>query len=75
MDSHLWDKIHGAVTHFPIALSLARRSPWVAGCMFRGSSRASNFQSRQFTLWIGALAACRRWLGLVMTHGRVLDTT
>jgi uncharacterized membrane protein len=74
MDPHLWDKIHGAVTHFPIALSLASVALEVAGCMFRGSSAREQLQvSAKLTLWIGALASVPAVAsGLVMTHGRVL---
>jgi uncharacterized membrane protein len=74
MDPHLWDKIHGAVTHFPIALSLASVALEVAGCVFRGSSAREQLQvSAKFTLWIGALASVPAVAsGLVMTRGRVL---
>jgi uncharacterized membrane protein len=74
VDAHLLERVHGAVTHFPIALSLASVALEFAGCAFRGRTVRDELQaSARITLCIGAAASVPAVAsGLLMTRGRLL---
>jgi uncharacterized membrane protein len=74
MDATLWAKVHGAVTHFPIALSIVSVASDVAASCFRGRPIGDELRAAgKFSLWIAALASVPAVVsGLVMTRGEVL---
>jgi uncharacterized membrane protein len=76
MDSSLWMKLHGATTHFPIALVMASMLLDLAGFLLPDNpdkSRRGGFRSAGFyTLILASLGAVGAVIsGLVMTHGKI----
>ena len=76
MDNSLWVKMHGGMTHFPIALVMASIAFDLAGVMVpdsadklrRAGLRAAGF----YTLILGALASFGAVAsGLVISHGEI----
>jgi uncharacterized membrane protein len=74
VDLHLWAKLHGAATHFPIALSLASVAFEIAGWAARGRPARDELRAAaKFSLWLAAAASLPAVAsGLVMTRGRLL---
>jgi len=76
MDNSLWIKMHGGMTHFPIALVMASIAFDVAGLLVPESadkSRRAGFRAAGFyTLILGALSSFGAVLsGLVISHGEI----
>src|SRR5271154_6664809 len=75
IDPALWPKLHGASTHFPMALTMAAALFEVAGALapaqspHRGNLRAAGY----YTIILGALGTFPAVLsGLFMTHGETM---
>jgi uncharacterized membrane protein len=76
METSLWMKMHGASTHFPIALVVASMLFDLAGCLLPDNSdrtRRGGFRTAGFyTLLLAALGAVGAVVsGLAMTHGKL----
>ena len=76
MDNSLWIKIHGGMTHFPIALVMASIAFDLAGLVVPESvdkSRRAGLRSAGFyTLVLGALSSFGAVAsGLVISHGQI----
>jgi len=74
MDTNLWVKAHGAMTHFPIALVLVSAAFDALGFAFAGRPQARDFHAAGYwTMVIGALGSVGAvFSGLLMTKGSVL---
>ena len=74
MDSTLWAKMHGATTHFPLALVLVSAACDFAGFFLGERPAARDFQATGYwTILGGALGSLPAvFSGLVMTKGSVL---
>ena len=71
----LWPKLHGASTHFPVALAMAAALFEGLGALWPNSSprKAQLHAAGYFTIILGALGTFPAVLsGLFMTKGRVL---
>jgi uncharacterized membrane protein len=76
MNNSLWIKMHGASTHFPIALVVASLLFDLAGFFVPdnpGKSRRAGFHAAGFyTLILGAMGSLGAvFSGLVMSHGKL----
>jgi uncharacterized membrane protein len=75
MDPEIWAKMHGASTHFPMALAMAAALFDGAGYFWPGASprKAQLHAAGYFTIILGALGTFPAVLsGLLMTKGEVL---
>jgi len=74
VDGNLFARMHGAVTHFPIALTLVTAAFEVAAVALRRRPvRDELLAASRFTWWIAALASLPAVAsGLVMTRGSLL---
>jgi uncharacterized membrane protein len=75
IDPTLWPKLHGASTHFPVALAMAAALFEGLGALWPKSSprKAQLHAAGYFTIILGALGTFPAVLsGLFMTKGRVL---
>jgi uncharacterized membrane protein len=76
MDNSLWVKMHGGMTHFPIALVIASMLFDLAGSLVPDNadkSRGAGFHAAGFyTLVLGALGAFGAVIsGLMISHGQL----
>lgn len=74
MDTVLWAKVHGATTHFPIALGFCSGALDVMAFSLRSDPRATSLQAAAYwTLLLGAAGSVPAVVsGLFMTQGSVL---
>ena len=74
MEAALWAKVHGASTHFPLALALGSAAFDAAGCALAGRPVARDLRAAGYwTLLLGALGSLSAVAsGLLMTRGEVL---
>jgi len=74
MDSTLWAKAHGALTHFPIALVLSSAALDLAGFALADRPAARELHAAGYwTMIVGAAGSIGAvFSGLVMTKGSVL---
>jgi uncharacterized membrane protein len=74
IDPELWPKLHGAMTHFTVALSFASVLFDAAAFVFPGSNRSRGLHLAGFyTLEIGALGSFGAvFTGLIMTNWSLL---
>lgn len=75
IDPTVWPKLHGASTHFPVALTMAAALFEGLGALWPKSSprKAQLHAAGYFTIILGALGTFPAVLsGLFMTRGRVL---
>lgn len=73
MDPSIWPKLHGATTHFPIALVICSVACDCAGWMWAERPSAAGLHATGYwTMLLAALGSVAAVLsGLVMTHGSV----
>lgn len=73
LEPSLWSKLHGAATHFPIALMLVSAFCDAAALVVREAEwRRGLRATASITIVLGALGSYAAvWSGLVMTRGQV----
>lgn len=74
MDTAIWAKMHGAATHFPVALTLCSGALDAAGFALAGRPIVRELHAAGYwTMLLGALGTVPAvWSGLLMTRGSVL---
>lgn len=73
MDPSIWPKLHGATTHFPIALAICSVACDGAGWIWNDRSGAAGLRSTGYwTMLLAAIGSVGAvFSGLLMTHGSV----
>jgi uncharacterized membrane protein len=74
MDNSLWARLHGASTHFPIALIMASTLFDLAGCFLHDQAQRMRLQATGFhTLMLGAAGAMVAVIsGLMLSRGELV---
>lgn len=73
MDAMLWSRMHGATTHFPIALVICSAAFDGIGFLLRGRPVAKDLHTVGYwTMLLGAAGSCAAVVtGIVLTRGEV----